>query len=101
MDPIAYAPYAAQALGGALAGNVLGGLTRGGGGMIGRTLLGALGGVAAGYGAPHLAQAQDFVTAARTLLEGRAGALLGDGIVGAVGGAAFGLIGGLLIRPRS
>lgn len=101
MDPIAYAPYAAQALGGLLAGNVLGALTRGGGGVIGRSLLGAAGGLMAGYAAPIIPNAQEFLTASHTLLEGQSGALLGEGIVGAVGGAVFGLIGGLLIRPRS
>lgn len=93
-----YLPYIVLALGGAIGGNILGALTRGGGGFLGRTVTGAVGGVAAGYGAPMVAP--DLVASLGTLIEGENGAHLGNLITGAAGGGVLGLIGGLLIRPR-
>ena len=54
MDMATLLPYLVQALGGAIGGNVLGALTRGGGGVVGRTLIGAIGGVGAAYAAGNV-----------------------------------------------
>ena len=96
----AYLPYILQAVGGAVGGNILGALTRGGGGIVGRTVIGAIGGVAAGYGAEHVAAVGDIAK--------NWGSLAGDNsknlanvIDGGIGGGVLGLIGGLLIRPRN
>lgn len=93
-----YLPYIVQAIGGAVGGNILGALTRGGGGFLGRTVIGAVGGLAAGYGAPMVAP--DLVTSLGSLIEGENGAHLGNLIVGAAGGGVLGLVGGLLIRGQ-
>ncbi len=101
MDMATILPYAAQALGGVVGGNILGALTRGGGGLIGRTVLGALGGVAAGYAGGNVEALGSITAMWSNLIEGENGAHLANLITGAGGGAILGLVGGLLIRPRS
>src|SRR5215470_17244472 len=103
MDMQTMLPYVVQAVGGLVGGNIIGGLTRGGGGVVGRTIIGAIGGVAAGYCTGHV----DAVSHITSMY----GSLLGDGtqnsmylsnlITGAGGGGILGLVGGLLIRPRT
>jgi hypothetical protein len=97
----AYLPYIIQALGGLVAGNIVGGLVRGGGGVLGRSIIGAIGGVAAGYGLPMVPQTAGALEAVYGLMEGPNGIHLGNLIVGAAGGGVLGLVGGLLLRPRS
>lgn len=99
MDPTVMA-YVVQAVGGAVGGNILGALTRGGGGLVGRTLLGAIGGLAAGYGAGHV-EAVGNITQMWSGLAGDNSAQVSNLITGAAGGGILGLIGGLLIRPRN
>lgn len=96
----AYLPIILQALGGLVGANVIGGLTRGGGGVFGRSLAGVVGGVAAGQGLPSVTEAQPLIEAVSTLLQGENGARLGDVIIGAGGGGVLGLVTGLLVRPR-
>ena len=91
-------PYVVQAVGGIVGGNILGALTRGGGGLIGRTLIGAIGGVAAGYGLPQFAPSLQGTL--DTLIAGDNGVMLGNLLTGAGGGGLLGLVGGLLLRPR-
>ena len=103
MDMATILPYAVQALGGAIGGNILGALTRGGGGVVGRTLIGAIGGVAAAYAGGSIAAVGDITTLWGTLLgEGSANnGHLANLITGAAGGGILGLVGGLLIRPQA
>ena len=101
MDPTIMA-YIVQAVGGAIAGNILGAVTRGGGGIAGRTIIGAIGGVAAGYGAGAV-EAVGNVTANWAHLmpnDATMSGHLSNLITGAAGGGILGLIAGLLIRPR-
>ena len=95
-----FLPYILQAVGGAVGGNILGALTRGGGGIVGRTIIGAVGGVGLGQGA-EMAPAIGNITAMWGNLAGDNSAKLAALITGAAGGGALGLIGGLLIRPRN
>jgi hypothetical protein len=99
MDMAMILPIIVQALGGVAGGNILGALTRGGGGPLGRTIAGVIGGLAAGQGLPQVAP--DLVATLSTLLSGDAGARLGELIVGAGGGGVLGLITGLLVRPKA
>jgi len=104
MDPAIMA-YVVQAVGGAVGGNILGALTRGGGGLVGRSLIGAIGGLAAGYGA-HNVDAVGNITQLwnAQMWSGFAGdnaVHISNLITGAAGGGILGLIGGLLIRPRN
>jgi hypothetical protein len=97
--------YVAQAVGGAVGGNILGMLTRGGGGIVGRSLIGAVGGVALAFAAVNVG-AIGNVTAMwgeaklGNLGLGEYAKYLPQLITGAVGGGVLGLVGGLLIRPR-
>lgn len=100
MDMATMLPWIVLAVGGAIGGNVLGALTRGGGGLAGRTIIGALGGVAAGYAAGAVPAVGNITTMWSGLIEGENGAHLANLITGAAGGGVLGLIGGLLIRPR-
>ena len=100
MDPAMMA-YVVQAVGGAVGGNILGALTRGGGGVVGRSLIGAIGGLAAGYGASHIDAVGNITQMWSGLIAGENGVHLSNLITGAVGGGILGLIGGLLIRPRN
>ena len=93
-----YLPYIVQAIGGIVGGNILGALTRGGGGVMGRTIIGAIGGVAAGFGLPMVSA--DLPNTLNTLISGENGVHLGNFITGAAGGGVLGLVSGLLIRPR-
>ena len=98
MDMATILPWVVLAVGGALGGNILGALTRGGGGIPGRTIIGAIGGVAAGYAAMNVPAVQGVAANWSTLIEGDNAVHLANGITGAIGGAVLGLIGGLLIR---
>jgi hypothetical protein len=100
MDPTMMA-YVVQAIGGAVGGNILGALTRGGGGLVGRSLIGAVGGLAAGYGAGHVEAVANVTQLWSGLISGENGVHLANLITGAAGGGILGLIGGLLIRPRN
>ncbi|MBI3439839.1 MAG: hypothetical protein HY054_14530 [Proteobacteria bacterium] len=104
MDPTILA-YVVQAVGGAVSGNIFGALTRGGGGLVGRSLIGAIGGLVAGYGADHVAAVGNIADLWKPeMWSGFAGANsahVSNLITGAAGGGVLGLIGGLLIRPRN
>ncbi len=100
MDMATILPWVVLAVGGALGGNILGALTRGGGGVAGRTIIGAVGGVAAGYAAMNVPAVQGVADNWKELIEGENAAHLANAITGAIGGAVLGLIGGLLIRSR-
>lgn len=102
MDMATIMPWVVLAVGGAIGGNILGALTRGGGGVGGRTIIGAIGGVAAGYAAGAVPAVQGIAANWANLMPNDA-AMSGNiagAITGAVGGAVLGLIGGLLIRSR-
>jgi hypothetical protein len=101
MDMATLMPYIMQAVGGALGGNILGALTRGGGGLVGRTVIGAIGGVAAGYGAANYDAIGNVTHMWSGLVQGDYAQQASDLITGAAGGGILGLIGGLLIRPRN
>ncbi|HVK79431.1 MAG TPA: hypothetical protein VM915_02355 [Verrucomicrobiae bacterium] len=100
MDMATILPFAVQALGGAVGGNILGALTRGGGGLLGRTIIGAIGGLAAGYAGGNVEAFGNVTSMWSNLIEGENGAHLANLITGAAGGGLLGLIGGLLIRQR-
>lgn len=100
MDMATILPWAVLAVGGAIAGNILGALTRGGGGIVGRTIIGAVGGVAAGYAVGNVEAVAGVAANWSNLIDGENGAHLANLISGAIGGAILGLIAGLLIRPR-
>ena len=100
MDWATILPYAAQAIGGAVGGNVLGALTRGGGGLLGRTLIGAIGGVAAGWAGGNVEAVGGITSMWSNLIDGENGAHLANLITGAAGGGILGLVGGLLIRSK-
>lgn len=100
MDMATILPYVVQAVGGAVGGNILGMLTRGGGGLVGRTVIGAIGGVAAGYAAGSVEGVGGIASLWSGLIEGENGVHLSNLITGAAGGGILGLIGGLLIRER-
>jgi hypothetical protein len=100
MDMATILPYVVQAIGGAVGGNILGALTRGGGGLLGRTVIGAIGGVAAGYAGGSIEAVGNVTSMWSGLIEGDNGVHLANLITGAAGGGILGLIGGLLIRQR-
>jgi hypothetical protein len=100
MDMATILPYVVQAVGGAVGGNILGALTRGGGGVVGRTVIGAVGGLAAGYAAGSYEAVGNITSMWSGLIEGDNGVHLSNLITGAAGGGILGLISGLLIRPR-
>lgn len=93
-------PWVVLAAGGALGGNILGALTRGGGGIGGRTIIGAIGGVAAGYAAMNVPAVAGVAENWNALIEGENAVHLANAITGAIGGAVLGLVGGLLIRSH-
>ena len=99
MDAGIYIPFIALGLGGAIGGNILGALMQGGGGAFGRTILGVVGGVAAGYVAHR--EAPEVFDQLSLLLSGPAGGHLSNLIVGAAGGAALGVFGALFMRARA
>jgi hypothetical protein len=100
MDMATILPYVVQAIGGAVGGNILGAITRGGGGLLGRTIIGAIGGVAAGYASGNVEAVGNITAMWSGLIEGENGAHLANLITGAAGGGILGLISGLLIRQR-
>lgn len=100
MDPQILA-YIVQAVGGAVTGNVMGALTRGGGGIVGRTLAGAIGGVAAGFAGEQVQAVGNITSMWGNLIEGDNGRHLANLITGGAGGGIVSLIAGLLVRPRS
>jgi len=102
MDPQIMA-YVAQAIGGAVVGNILGALTRGGGGIAGRTIIGALGGVGLAFAAaqvPALGNVTAYWSGENALIDGENGGHLANLITGGIGGGVLGLISGLLWKPR-
>ncbi|MBC7767180.1 MAG: hypothetical protein H7124_00155 [Phycisphaerales bacterium] len=105
MDPTILA-YVVQAVGGAIAGNILGAVTRGGGGIAGRTIIGAIGGVALGYIASpdgaNVAAVSGVAANWANLMPDDAtlSGHISNAVTGGIGGAVLGLIGGLLIRER-
>ena len=101
MDWTTILPYAVQALGGAVGGNILGAVTRGGGGLLGRTLICAIGGVAAGWAGGNVEAVSGVTSLWSNLIDGENGVHLANLITGAGGGGILGLIGGLLIRSKN
>ena len=101
MDMATILPFAVQALGGAVGGNLLGALTRGGGGLLGRTVIGAIGGLAAGYAGANVEAVGNITSMWSGLIEGENGAHLANLITGAGGGGLLGLVGGLALRQRN
>ncbi len=100
MDLASITPWLVLAAGGALGGNLTGVITRGGGGLVGRTLFGAIGGVAAGYAALNVPAVSEIAINWGSLLpqdEALSGRIAGL-ITGAIGGGGLGLVTGLLIR---
>lgn len=100
MDMATILPWVVLAVGGAVAGNIMGALTRGGGGVGGRTIIGAIGGAAAGYAAMTVPAVADVTANWNGLIDGENAAHLANFITGAIGGAILGLVGGLLIRSN-
>lgn len=100
MDMATILPYVVLVVGGAVGGNIIGALTRGGGGLVGRTLIGAVGGIAAGYAATAVPAVGNITGMWSALIDGENGAHLANLITGAAGGGIVGLISGLLIRSR-
>lgn len=98
MDMTVLMPYIVQAVGGAVGGNILGALTRGGGGLLGRTLIGAIGGVGAGFGVQNVEMLSSVASSWSGLIDGENGVHLANLITGAGGGGILGLVSGLLIR---
>ncbi|MBY0564229.1 MAG: hypothetical protein K2P58_08585 [Hyphomonadaceae bacterium] len=100
MEIAAITPFIAQALGGALGGNITGMITRGGGGVVGRTLIGAIAGIGAAYAAQMFPAAGGVVANWANLApdDAQLSAILADSITGAAGGGLVGLVTGLLIR---
>lgn len=99
MDAGTYIPFTALGLGGAIGGNVLGAMMQGGGGAFGRTILGVVGGVAAGFLVHR--EAPEVFDQLSLLLSGPAGAHLSNLIVGGAGGAALVGFGALFMRARA
>jgi hypothetical protein len=99
MDP-AIITYLVQALGGLIGGNILGALTGGGRGVAGRTIIGLIGGLAAGYAATNVEAVSNIAAYWANLRPGDVGVYLENAITGLIGGAILGLIGGLVLRPR-
>ncbi len=102
MDITTLMPFIAQAIGGALGGNITGALTRGGGGLIGRTIIGAIAGVGTAYAAQAF-PALGSVTGVWSELmpsDPAMSANIANAITGGAGGGIVGLVAGLLIRPR-
>lgn len=100
MDMATLLPFIVQALGGAIGGNITGALTRGGGGLLGRTLIGAIAGLATGYAGGNVEAVGNITALWSNLIEGENGAHLANLITGAAGGGGVGLVSGLLIRQR-
>jgi len=100
MELASILPYLVQALGGAVGGNIMGALTRGGGGLVGRTLIGAIGGIALGFAGGNVEAVGNLTSVWSNLIEGENGAHLANLITGGAGGGVLGLISGLLIRQR-
>jgi hypothetical protein len=100
MDMATILPWLVLAAGGAVAGNILGALTRGGGGIGGRTIIGAIGGVAAGYAAMNVPAVAGIAENWGGLIDGENAVHLSNFITGVIGGAIVGLVGGLLIRSN-
>ncbi|HRO04894.1 MAG TPA: hypothetical protein PLS69_14940 [Terricaulis sp.] len=100
MELASILPYLVQALGGAVGGNIMGALTRGGGGLVGRTLIGAIGGIALGFAGGNVEAVGNLTSVWGNLIEGENGAHLANLITGGAGGGVLGLISGLLIRQR-
>lgn len=101
MDMATILPYLVQALGGAVGGNIFGAITRGGGGVVGRTVIGAIGGIAAAYASGNVEAVGNVADMWSNLVEGENAAHVSNLITGALGGSVLGLVSGLLIRPRA
>ncbi|MEJ0059497.1 MAG: hypothetical protein WDM79_07970 [Terricaulis sp.] len=103
MDQASILRYVVLAIGGVIGGNILGALTRGGGAVVGRTIIGAIGGVLAGLAAASVGAVGEVTALWSDLLPSNPdySAHLYHLITGAAGGGILGLITGLLIRPRS
>jgi hypothetical protein len=98
MDWTTILPWVVLAVGGAIGGNIVGALLRGGGGIVGRTVIGAIGGVALGYLAGSIEAVGGITSMWSNLIDGDNGVHLSNLITGAIGGAILGLVGGLLMR---
>ncbi|MES1156918.1 MAG: hypothetical protein ABUL73_03970 [Alphaproteobacteria bacterium] len=103
MDQATMLHYVVLALGGLVGANVLGALTRGGGGVIGRSIFGVIGGLAGGFAVDNVAQIGAVSQLWGNLLPSNPdySTRLAELITGAVGGGVFGFVTGMLIRPRS
>lgn len=99
MDLMTLIPFAVQAIGGIVGGNIGGAAVRGSGGVVGRSIIGAIGGLAAGYGLQL--GSPDTQAMLSGLISGEAGQHLGNLITGAAGGGILGLVSGLVARSRA
>lgn len=100
METTALTPFVLQALGGAIGGNITGLITRGGGGLVGRTLIGAVAGVCAVYLEQSFPAVQSAAASWSNLAPGdtELSSLIAKGVSGVLGGGLVGLVAGLLIR---
>ena len=103
MDMATLLPFLAQAVGGALGGNITGMLTRGGGGAVGRTIIGAIAGLGTAYAAQTFPALQGVTANWAELMpsDPAISAHLSNAITGAAGGGIVGLVTGLLIRSSN
>jgi len=103
MDQATILHYVVLALGGLVGANVIGALTRGGGGVIGRCLFGVIGGIGAGFAVDNIELARTASQVWANILPDNPenSARLAELITGAIGGAVLGLVTGMLIRPRN
>jgi hypothetical protein len=99
MDIATLTPFIVQAIGGLIGGNLGGAAVRGGGGAAGRSIIGIIGGLAAGYGLQL--GSPDTQAMLSNLISGDAGQHLGNLITGAAGGGVLGLVSGLVVRSRA
>jgi len=100
MEWISQTPFVAEALAGISAAHVTAALTRGGRGVLTRTLAGLVGGVGVVQGLPLIGALLPTLEIVYSAAPGAAGHVLGDLALGGAGGALAGLIVGLLWPAR-
>lgn len=100
METAALTPFVIQAFAGAIGGNITGLIARGGGGLVGRTIIGAVAGVGAAYLAQSFPAVQGLAANWSDLTpeDPALSAQIAHGVSGVIGGGLVGLVTGLLIR---